>query len=456
MNSDSDSRLSHSSFTNDHRFSTSSPAPSMPSGGGGGLMGASSGSSGASSSAAEEEDTDGEESAPVEEEEEEAVEEQLVSLISAQFIEPETGRIDQDISVEATFEYLTDRTPPLSFLLTATYNDVEETGPVVTAEISEGTASAVVNLAQHMEFYHDEGKTEESKVKYSFKVQCEDDGEELQGDVIELPGLGVNIDLIEIIDSVFNENSPIPLIDSEGMILSSLSACFKHIEEWPDKEITVFGHADPAESHASKFDLSTQRANSIKALLTQDTELWNSITQEEDFIEEYQTILKNLFETRSWNCDPGEVDGASGANTENGLKGFQEQYNTTYEGSLSVDGIIGPNSWEAFMIVIRNLAIEQSELENEPSPIPMFAEHEGIYPCGESCPTADTQIDGYLSESSRRVELLFHDRPAPPTLEAPADGMLIEDILVYDPMVSAVTVVPLSAHTPKKLFEFSF
>ncbi len=456
MNSDSDSRLSHSVFKNNQRFSSSSPAPSMPSGGGGGLMGSSSGTSSSSSAITEEEDTDGEDSAPVEEEEEEAVEEQLVSIISAQFIEPESGRIDQDISIEATFEYLTDRTPPLTVSLKATYNDVEEIGPMVSADISEGTAAAVINLAQHMEFYHDAAKTEESKVQYSFMVRCEDDESELQGDVIELPGLGVNLDLIEIKDSVFNENSPIPLIDSEGMILSSLSACFKHIEEWPDKEITVFGHADPTESHASKFDLSTQRAKGIKALLTQDAELWNSITQEQDFILEYQTILKNLFEIHSWNCDPGEVDGASGANTESGLKGFQEHYNTTYEGSLSVDGIIGLNSWEAFMIVIRNLAIEQAELENEPSTIPVFTEHEGIYPCGESCPTADTQIDGYLSESNRRVELLFHDRPAPPELKTPTDGMAIEEIIVYDPTVSAVTVIPLSAHVPKKLFEFSF
>ncbi|MGL1937239.1 MAG: peptidoglycan-binding protein [Fibrobacterales bacterium] len=454
MISESKNLLDHSIFNDDKNFA--SPAnerfASKPSGGGGYFSGSSSSSSGAASSTqaedTEEESTD---STPPQEEEE-APTGQLVRLNTAQFITPENAKIDEDIEVEATFEYLTERTPPLTFCLMATYNGVEEVGPIISAEISEGTATATLNLKQHMDFYFTEERTEEDKIEYSFSIKCDEDGTLLQGDVIELPELPLNIDIVEIADSLFNSNSAVPCLDPEGLLIASIQATLKHAQEWPDKELVIYGHTDTSGENDINFPLSEKRAQAFKALLMNDDSCWNSAIENNSSVLDYQSII-NALNAYGWSAHCGEADGIDGPNTESALKSFQTEYNENTGNSISTDGIIGPQTWDALRTSIHKTATH--DFEHAEVPLTFGAEGEGTYPCGESFPIEESLRDRYTSSTNRRCEIGFHERPNPPLLVIHSDPSTLVtpvECPVYDSGLCTKTIIPLTGIIPDILW----
>ncbi|MGL1903974.1 MAG: OmpA family protein [Fibrobacterales bacterium] len=425
--SDSKNRLDHSklddTFNNDHRYSQKS--------GGGGYF-----SSSTSATVQEEEPI--EEETDQEPEEEEAVQEQLVSFTNPVFSDSEAARIDEESEVSVEVNYLTDRTPGIVLTMVARYNDEEERGSPISVTPENGIATACIPLAQHQGFYFTENKTAADKVSYTFIATCDDDGTEIASEAIELPNATLLIEIVEVLDSVFNLNSAVPCLDTTGSVVSALSAAFKHMSEFPDKEIVCFGHTDTSGEPDHNLALSEKRAQAVKALISNDQDIWTSAIEGHSTVTDYQTILQSLAASYGWNCDPGTVDGADGENTQAGVKSFQEEYNTHYSGSLTEDGLIGPATWGAFAHTLYELALVASEADPTRITPRFFADNEGIMACGESCPIDQIGLDGFESESNRRVEIHFHDRPNPPTIPAAAPQIDIEAFDSYNQDISDI------------------
>lgn len=460
--SGSDNPLDHSIFKNqDKAFEQSDRLQkhfsSQQSGGGGGIASQSSASASSNSdNETEEESTESE--AQLQEEEAEEPQEQLVSLSNARFITPDDAVIDGETDIEVTVEYLTDRTPQtIVFESSATYNGEVEAGAPVSGTIQDGIATVTVNLAMHQGFYNTEDKAEDDKVEYRFIAKCEDDETELAGDVVELPELPLTIDIIEAADKLFNTNSAIPCLDSDGLLVASIQKSLEHSNEWPDKEIVVYGHTDTSGDNSVNFPLSEKRAKALKALLSNDADLWNEAITGNSFVLDYQMILNCLTDSHGWNCFAGVADGVDGSNTQAGLKNFQGQYNENYAQSIGVDGIIGPQSWGAIMDTIFKVATTDYEYADAHL---MFGHGEmGLYACGESFPIDAALKDEYTSSSNRRCEIGFHDRPNPPALidhADPSTDVTLEECPVYDMSFCELHVIPLIGMEPISGFAFSF
>ena len=72
------------------------------------------------------------------------------------------------------------------------------------------------------------------------------------------------------------------------------------------------------------------------------------ICLERSNVEDYQSILKYVSRTRNWDCNPGIVDDVDGDQTQRGLHGLQQMYNSVFNQSISVDGLIGRETRGAF------------------------------------------------------------------------------------------------------------
>ena len=93
------------------------------------------------------------------------------------------------------------------------------------------------------------------------------------------------------------------------------------------------------------------------------------------------TRLQNLLAERGFN--PGVVDGTFGDNTDSAVKQFQQA------NSLSVDGIVGPNTWKALC----------ASSPNPPPPIPPPPVPPSPTPSAEVCGDGiDNDLDGQVDE----------------------------------------------------------
>ncbi|MBD3418801.1 MAG: hypothetical protein GF398_01665 [Chitinivibrionales bacterium] len=115
---------------------------------------------------------------------------------------------------------------------------------------------------------------------------------------------------------------------------------------------------------------------------------------------------------------------SDGPKTRAGIKGFQNGYNTRYNESITVDGIIGPQTWGAIHAVYVDMLKKQISDNGQPTETSINYGHNGkeYYACGESFPVEGVGKDEYSSRTNRRVEITFVDASAPPVLEGPSDS----------------------------------
>ena len=375
--------------------------------------------------------------------------EQLVEISNAVFLEPESIRIGETTPVEATVNYLTERTPvAMQVRLKAVFEENESFGPFIDVQVENGKISTELEIIQNMDFYHKENKTPEDKVTYTFNVKCTADGTEAESESILLPEQFLNIDLIEILDNSFHHNSAVPCLIEDGGLTASISTLFKHLEEWPDKEVLVYGHTDTSGEHDYNFGLSERRANAIKAIISNDSDLWNNAITDKYTVTDYQTILKNLSKIWGWPCDPGNIDGDDGPKTQEGIKGFQTNYNTAYEASITIDGVIGPQTWGAICHTLHEISVTGSGFSPEDLNVNFVSSFSGIYPCGENFPIDQAGVNGLQSSSNRRVEIQCSDRPNPPQNAEPQPEMTNAEVVVYDLSICEINVIPIDIPIP--------
>ena len=291
---------------------------------------------------------------------------------------------------------------------------------------TDGNAKADMTLYYGNEYYDAAQENPEATCQYKAKIEHPTATAVLESDLLDMP-VCMAVDFVEIADIHFHHNCALPCLDEKGDLISLLASAFSYAKDNAGRELIIEGHADTSGDSDYNLAISKRRAEAIKGLLENDMDLWNGVVACNDHkleTEDYQQTLKGLSERYGWDCDPGDVDNKDGPKTTEGVKGFQTEYNSQYKGTLTVDGVVGPKTWEAIGITIRLLLEDYLKNDLQLDPIPAipygYPDGNGIYPCGESCPIENAGDSDYKSEENRRVELVFYKKDDPTPAIAPA------------------------------------
>jgi len=257
------------------------------------------------------------------------------------------------------------------------------------------------------------------------------------------------VDFVEIPDITFNTGSAVPCLDEDGVLVSAVSAAYRFAEEHPDKEIVIFGHTDTDGKTGFNHTLSRSRAMAVKSLFDDDVDRWKETAAQYGKVEDIQATLSSLTESFGWDCDAGPIDNADGPKTREGVKGFQAGFNERFDQAITVDGIIGPQTWGAVHTVYRDLIKKRYAEDGEASLPDLAYGHNGTgyYACGESFPIEGKGRDEYTSQANRRVEIAFVDGASPPVLQEPSDTekpVELEACPVFDDSKSDWTAIEVS------------
>ena len=230
--------------------------------------------------------------------------------------------------------------------------------------------------------------------------------------------------------------------------VKALALVFRQFEFDPTNKIVIAGHTDTSGEAKYNFKLSDLRAQSVLFLLTGEREKWAENSYKKQKVEDYQQILKYIFASRRWPCDPGDIDDDWGTNTRQATESFIRHYNMEYADKqnpplphlsdhlvtiIQRDGAKRwpKELWEAvFDLYSEDLAKVLLEdrvkldarrtnlLEDDEKWVDPEKKFVG---CGESFPIDDSEKDNYRSQSNRRVVILFFDKDEVPVLDCPAD-----------------------------------
>ena len=247
--------------------------------------------------------------------------------------------------------------------------------------------------------------------------------------------------VVEMEDLHFNEESAVVLPDFrflDPMVhlgrangLSVLRACFLHAQRRPDQKLMVVGHADTHGSDAGNQKLSLERADSVHALLANEKSKWAKLVDKTSVIADYQIILRWVAKTWAWPCDPGRIDGERDDATKEAVKRFQRFAGHELAESITVDGIVGEQTWGAVFDIYRRmtadlLAIDLDTLDQRSAALTFLPT--ATVGCGESFPMEETGRDGFRSALNRRVELFFFDPNEEPIMNChPSPSSCLKD-----------------------------
>ncbi|MBD3422445.1 MAG: OmpA family protein [Chitinivibrionales bacterium] len=260
-------------------------------------------------------------------------------------------------------------------------------------------------------------KDSQTPCKYKIKGIFHSLGEnQVDSPDLEMPPQSIiDVAYIEIADIHFHHNCALPCLIGNGDLIDYLASALLYASKNTDRECILLGHADRTGNDAYNVRISKRRGEAILAILTNDSATWNTVvTAAGDHTietEDYQQSLKALSDKYNWPCDPGAVDNKPGPKTEEGVRKFQDRYNTQFQKNtqLSVDGKFGPKSWEALLFVLRDLLdkrLESEEIETTSKITLGYPDGRGVYPCGERSPV----ISQEQSEKDRRVEICFYKK----------------------------------------------
>jgi|GEM_PF-913516 len=247
---------------------------------------------------------------------------------------------------------------------------------------------------------------------------------------------------IEIPDVLFNLNSATPCLDADGVLLSSILTTLDFALNNASKEVVVFGHTDTSGDVALNYKLSELRAKAIKALLDGDKKAFAAVANKNSRILDYQMSLKTLATMYDWTCDPGNPDDEDGPKTQSAVRNFIAEYNRKFSGNLKEDEVFGVEVWEALGEVIIQTA--QETFDKEWPKVKYGYGGKGLYACGESFPIDGKGKDEYVSETNRRVEVVFWEKAEAPNLKEPANKskrLTSDECPVYDDVLWEQTIV---------------
>ncbi|HEX2955258.1 MAG TPA: peptidoglycan-binding protein [Chitinispirillaceae bacterium] len=198
----------------------------------------------------------------------------------------------------------------------------------------------------------------------------------------------------------------------------TLAAMYSFLADNPQYRLLIAGHTDTSGEIDYNLSLSCLRAESIYFLINEKKDEWVSVCKEKSNVEDYQRILMYCVDQFGWDCNPGNIDNVDGPKTKNAVNNFQQSYNDLFQKNISVDGVVGSETWGAiFDIYLYRLKNECSIDFSSPLPSLTYASDSVPYiGCGETFPVDQKDKDNYRSQSNRRVELLLFDQSDTPDL----------------------------------------
>lgn len=242
--------------------------------------------------------------------------------------------------------------------------------------------------------------------------------------------------LLEMEDLHFHHDSAVLLPDhpredggDHGERLTGLSVlltCYLQAEAFPSQKLLVAGHTDTTGADEYNLTLSRQRAQNVYLALTGDRAGWVESCEAKHTTADVQQIVHWARETFGWECDPGPVDDKAGPKTKAGVEAFQERYNQAFDPSISVDGIVGPQTWGAVFdcydfAQAQYLGTDAEGLARRRAGLTFLTPP--FVGCGEHHPIEAVGKDVYRSDVNRRVEVVFFDPEEVPELTCHAsDG----------------------------------
>jgi hypothetical protein len=230
--------------------------------------------------------------------------------------------------------------------------------------------------------------------------------------------------------------------------LKALALIFQFLEVNPGKRLLLAGHTDSSGGVKINFELSELRAKGVMHILGGDRADWVKVVYGRHKVEDYQQILKWIFKTKKWPCDPGKVDDKWGSVTKQATAAFITHYNMEfsekaakeYEGVFEIKKIPpaettlvdkdGKHRWTealweaAFNIYDSTIAgalkLKPKQLKDRRLELVKYVDDKNKYlACGESFPIDQAHKDDYRSKSNRRVEIIAFDEKEVVSIKCP-------------------------------------
>jgi hypothetical protein len=200
--------------------------------------------------------------------------------------------------------------------------------------------------------------------------------------------------------------------------LAVLRACLIHARDNPSHSILIAGHTDTTGKPSYNNKLSKMRADSVLYALQGDRNEWVKIVKKKHRVKDYQQILKWIALTFGFACDPEDHGGV----IKKAVRWFQSVWNEAEYGEpISIDGIVGKETWGAFFdlfmyqlkLILEN---EDENLVELRKKLKFLNDGRKAVGCGERFPIDNRRRDNYESRINRRVEILFYDPSEKPQL----------------------------------------
>jgi outer membrane protein OmpA-like peptidoglycan-associated protein len=367
-----------------------------------------------------------------------------------------------DVEPFANFNFDTDNSGDQATLESKTLQVVKvnhrfnhNDGFISRLDLAEGRVAVGVGAEEEAEEGEEEEEEEETEEEEEEEEEEEaeegEEGEETEEEEEEEEEGTMTAHVLEIEDALFHHDSAVILPEQptgpsseDGMGpsdeteqitgISVISSIYNYLDENPDKQLIIAGHTDTSGRVKYNFELSALRSWSVFYLLMGDKVRWAENSNRKNKVEDYQQILKHYARLWGWDCDPGEINDELNAPTREAIRKFQVKYNAEFGQNISVDGIMGPQTWGAFFdCYIRELATMQNTtpegLAEKRDKIKYVSDTYKILACGESHPIEEAKRDNYRSQINRRVEVLFFDSDKVPELNCPSPTGPYNDVV---------------------------
>ena len=239
--------------------------------------------------------------------------------------------------------------------------------------------------------------------------------------------------------------------------LAVIAAVYRQVQQHPEQKLLLTGHTDRSGQDAYNLRLSRRRARNILHLLRGEKEAWarhNEPTRNHE-VEDYQQLLKWMFEEHGWDTDPGEITDSLNKETRDAVERFQKRYNIEFNQSISEDGIVGKQTWGAFFDIYMEelqsiLDVDEAGLASMQQSLNFLSSSIEFVGCGENWPiTAQNR-----SRTDRRVEVYFFDPGEEPTLPLPchpSESRCIKDLCeIRDSAIYELIPIPVTPILPPR------
>jgi outer membrane protein OmpA-like peptidoglycan-associated protein len=254
---------------------------------------------------------------------------------------------------------------------------------------------------------------------------------------------GPKVTFVEIADAHFRTDSAVVMPEGEnpdatgdhqsfsavGLIGSALAFNDAH----GGRSLLVAGHTDTVAGDSLNDELSRQRAQLTLALLEGDRDSYKTLADKRHKPADINQILSwvsQAFTDLDFNCDPGKITDSVDPSK---VRAFQSDYNAnkaalgSSAADLTVDGTVGALTWGAFFDCFE-LALQQELGETESgvatsrSGLKFVDNERKSLGFGERFPIEELGVDSFVSQTNRRVEIIFFEPGEEPNLaDAEAD-----------------------------------